>query len=150
MRPYLLLSLALLPLVSPAAAKPTAAGAEAFLAGLYKPYARQSAEAVTLKQPVKYFEARLARAIIADAAAAAKLGEVPELNGDPICDCQDYVPFQATIGPVQIKGNRAEATVRFDNTRPQRLQYTLIATKAGWRIYDIRTSDYRLRGLYKL
>ncbi len=148
MRPLLLLSL--LTVVSPAGARPTAAGAEAFLAGLYKPYRAAAAEAVTLKQPDRYFEAKLARAIIADAAAAAKRGEVPELNGDPICDCQDYTPFQAAIGPVQIKGNRAEATVRFDNTRPQRLQYTLIATKAGWRIHDIRTSDFRLRGLYKL
>ena len=88
--------------------------------------------------------------VVAEAEAANKRGEAPELNGDPICDCQDYLPFKAKIAPMRLTGNRAKTVVTFVNGRPQRLNIELIATKAGWRIYDIRTSDYRLRGLLKL
>src|SRR5688500_7344668 len=94
MRPFLLALLALVPLGSAAEAKPTAAGAKAFLEALYAPYEGRTAQPVTLEQPAKYYEATLARAIVAEAEAANKRGEAPELNGDPICDCQDYLPFK--------------------------------------------------------
>lgn len=150
MRKFVLSVAALLPFAAQAEAKPTASGARAFLEGLYAPYQGRTAQPVTLGQPTKYYEAKLARAIIAEAEAANKRGEAPELNGDPICDCQDYLPFKAAIAPIRLKGNRAETVVTFDNSRPKRLEIELIATRAGWRIYDIRTSDYGLRGLLKL
>ena len=145
-----LISIAALGLSVQAEAKPTASGAKAYLEALYAPYRGQTAQPVTLAEPAKYYEARLARAIIAEAAAANARGEAPEFNGDPICDCQDYVPFTARIAPVRLKGNRASTLVTFDNGRPKRLEVDLVATKAGWRIYDIRTSDYGLRKLLKL
>jgi Protein of unknown function (DUF3828) len=150
MRPLLLSVAALLPFAGQAEAQPTASGARAFLEALYAPYEGRTAQPVTLARPAEYYEAKLARAIIAEAAAANQRGEAPELNGDPICDCQDYLPFKAAIAPIRLKGNRAETVVTFDNSRPKRLEIELVATKAGWRIYDIRTSDYRLRGLLKL
>lgn len=149
MRPILIF--ALFAAASPVAAKPTAAGAEAFLAKLYKPYQAEPTQVVdVLKRPDLYFEARLVEAMRADNDAAAKRGEVPLLNGDPICDCQDYIPFRPTIGPVKLSGNRAEATVRFNNGNERELHYQLIATRKGWRIVDIRSRDDSLRGLYKL
>ena len=141
--------IALVAMATPAGAKPTAAGAKAFLEALYAPYRGRAAQPVTLAQPTKYYEPALANAIVAEAAAANERGEAPELNGDPICDCQDYLPFKAKIAPMQLSGNRAKTVVTFANGRPQRLDIELIATKAGWRIYDIRTSDYRLRALLK-
>ena len=51
---------------------------------------------------------------------------------------------------MRMTGNRARTVVTFNNSRPKRLDIDLIATKAGWRIYDIRTSDYGLRSLLKL
>lgn len=151
MRQLFGLALAAVAVGAPVEAKPTAAGAEAFLAGLYKPYQAEPTQvADVLKRPDLYFEARLVQAMRADNAAAAKRGEVPLLDGDPICDCQDYNPFRPTIGPITLSGNRADATVRFDNGSPRELRYRLIATRKGWRIVDIRTSDYSLRGLYKL
>ena len=150
MRPYLLSLAALLTFATPAEAKPTASGARAFLEALYAPYRGNGAQPVTLGQPARYYEAKLAQAIVAEAAAANSRGEAPELNGDPICDCQDYLPFQAKIAPMRLRGTRAKTVVTFENGRPQRLDIELIATKAGWRIYDIRTSNYRLRRLLKL
>ena len=150
MRAFLISVAALLPFAGQAVAKPTASGAKAFLEALYAPYQGKTAQPVTLASPAKYYEAKLAQAIVAEAEAANKRGEAPELNGDPICDCQDYLPFKAKIEPMRLSGNRAKTVVTFANGRPQRLDIELIATKAGWRIYDIRTSDYRLRGLLKL
>lgn len=149
MRPILIF--ALLALASPVAAKPTVAGAEAFLANLYKPYEAEPTQVVdVLERPDLYFEARLVQAMKADSDAAAKRGDAPELDGDPICDCQDYTPFRPTIGPIKLSGNRADVTVRFNNGNERELFYSLIATRKGWRIFDIRTRDYSLRGLYKL
>ena len=150
MRAFLLSVAALLPFATQAEAKPTASGANAFLEALYAPYQGKTAQPVTLGQPAKYYEARLAQAIVGEAQAANKRGEAPELNGDPICDCQDYLPFKAKIAPMRLKGNRVKTVVTFENGRPQRLDIELIATKAGWRIYDIRTSNYGLRSLLKL
>ena len=151
MRPTVIVALSLLPVAGLAEAKPTAASAKAFLEALYAPYRADPAGVVdVLKRPELYFEAGLVRAMAADSAAAAKRGEVPLLDGDPICDCQDYLPFRPKIGPIKISGNRATATVRFNHGSERVLDYSLIATKKGWRIYDIRTKDYGLRGLYKL
>jgi hypothetical protein len=150
MRPFLIPATALLMFAAPAEAKPTASGAKAFLEALYAPYQGKTAQPVTLQKPTEYYEPRLAQAIVTEAAEANRRGEAPELNGDPICDCQDYLPFTARIAPIRMKGNRAQTVVTFENGRPQRLGIDLIATKAGWRIYDIRTSDYGLRSLLKL
>ena len=83
------LALAIGAIAAPADAKPGAAGARAFLEALYAPYQGRTAQPVTLGQPAKYYETRLAQAIVAEAEAANKRGEAPVLNGDPICDCQD-------------------------------------------------------------
>ena len=130
---------------------PTASGAMEFVEALYRPYRAEPTQMVeALKRREDYFEAGLVRAIKADDADAAKRGEVPLLSGDPICDCQDYIPFQAAIAPVKLDGSRAETTVRFNNGYARELKVQLIATPGGWRIYDIITPDYSLRGLYKL
>ena len=151
MRAFAIVALASLPFASAAEAKPTATSARAFIEKLYRPYQAEPTQVVdVLKRPELYFEARLVAAMKADNAAAAKRGEVPQLDGDPICDCQDYIPFKPTLSPIKISGNRAQASVRFNNGSERELDYTLIATKRGWRIYDIRTRDYGLRGLYKL
>ena len=68
----------------------------------------------------------------------------------PSATARTISPFKAKIAPMQLSGNRAKTVVTFVNGRPQRLEIELIATKAGWRIYDIRTSNYRLRSLLKL
>ena len=150
MRAFLVSFAALLGLAGQAEARPTASGAKAYLEALYAPYRAEGAQPVTLADPAKYYEAKLARAIVAEAEAANKRGEAPELNGDPICDCQDYLPFKAKIAPIRLSGNRAKTVVTFVNGRPQRIDVELIATKAGWRIYDLRTSNYGLRSLLKL
>lgn len=140
-----------LPFAAVADARPTATGAKVFIENLYRPYQSEPTQVVdALKRPELYFEERLVSAMKADNAAAAKRGEVPQLDGDPICDCQDYIPFRPTIGPIKLGGNRARTAVRFNNGSERQLDYTLIATRKGWRIYDIRTRDYSLRGLYKL
>lgn len=134
---------------APAEARPTPADAKAFLTALYLPYRTNTyIKDGPLEQPQRYFEAELAKRIIADSKEAEAKGDAPNLNGDPICDCQDYEPFVATIGPVRVKGNRADAEVTFTNHEKQRLQYRLIATRSGWRIYDIVSDGHSLRGMF--
>ena len=136
---------------APVTAKPTEGAVKAFIEALYLPYRAPPTEVVdVLKRPEHYFDAGLVAAMKADNTAAAGRGEVPLLDGDPICDCQDYLPFQPQIGPVTISGQRAEVVVRFNNGSERNLTYTLDDTKDGWRIYDIRSDNDSLRGLYKL
>lgn len=149
MRVAAALALSSIMATGPLEAKPSAAGAKAFLVSLYAPYRSSSMnESAPLERPADYFEVTLANAIIADSAEAAKRGDAPNLDGDPICDCQDYEPFKAAIGPIRIEGNRAEADVSFTNFEPRKLHYTLVATKAGWRIYDVVSDGHSLRGMF--
>jgi hypothetical protein len=151
MRRFLFPLLALLPVPALAESKSDEASARAFIEALYVPYRAEPTKVVdVLERPELYFDAALVAAMKADNAAAAKRREVPLLNGDPICDCQDYIPFEPTVGPVTFDGKSAQATVRFNNGRERELHYRLTATPAGWRIHDIRTGDESLRGLYKL
>jgi hypothetical protein len=149
MRHSVIVVLGFLAAAGPVEARPSAAGAKAFLTALYVPYRSSSMnESAPLEKPSNYFEATLAKAIIADARDAEKHGDAPNLDGDPICDCQDYEPFKATIGPIRLNGDRAEADVMFTNFEKKRLHYSLVSTKAGWRIYDIVSDGHSLRGMF--
>jgi hypothetical protein len=73
-------------------------------------------------------------------------GEVPTLNHDPICACQDSGPF--TLDSVVIrageKPREAEADVVFTNMGEQKRQ-TLKLVKEGpmWRVADVRAPGER-------
>ena len=145
------IALAAAMLAQPAAARPGAVEARAFLDALYAPFAREPLQPTpVLTRPALFFEPALARAMIADSDASAKRGEVGVLDGDPICDCQDYVPFKAAISRIVVTKGKIHATVNFNNARPVSLRYILVSTPEGLRIHDIVARGEGLRGLYGL
>ena len=65
----------------------------AFLESIYKVYRSSNAKGIDYDKPDvarRYFTPALATAMIKDRAAAAKKDEVPQLNGDPFVDAQDW------------------------------------------------------------
>jgi hypothetical protein len=68
-------------------------------------------------------------------------GDVGALDGDPICDCQDYaitdVRVAVKAGPA---ADRATAAVSFRNFgEPQTIRLDLVAVAGGWRIDNVHS-----------
>jgi hypothetical protein len=137
---------------APAAAVADAA-AKAFLEKIYAAYKGKNSKGVPLDSDAmlqRYFEPRLAALMIKDRKEAQKRGDIPELDGDPFINGQDW-----EIGPVDIAvrdtaPDKASATVKFSNFKvPTIVAYDLVKLVDGWRIADI-TWDGKdtLRGIY--
>jgi hypothetical protein len=99
----------------------------------------------------RYFDASLVKLIVADEDAAKKRGDVPELDGDPFINAQDWDITGVAIHMDSGDASKAAATVRFQNFKEAKIVHvSLVNTPAGWRIDDI---DYgggqTFRGLYK-
>jgi len=92
----------------------------------------------------------LARLIEDDAAAAAKAGEVPSLDGDPFIDAQDWQINSFTIAVKDTGPDKALGTVKFKNQKENvAVELDLVKLKDGWRIDEIRTKTGSLRDLLK-
>lgn len=116
--------------------------AEAFLRRLYAPYVAGDANInPTGKAAPALFDARLTALIRQDQRNARD--EVGALDGDPICDCQDFEPLKALSIAVQPSAaGPTTADVRFTNgARSVSLRYSLTLTRSGWRISDIGSPD---------
>jgi hypothetical protein len=116
--------------------------AKAFLHRVYAPYvAGDMSVAPTGKAAPAIFDARLTALIRKDQRHARE--EVGALDGDPICDCQDFEPLKSlsiVVRPADPK--HASATVRFVNgIRSVSLTYRLSAVRSGWRVADIGSED---------
>ena len=118
----------------PAAAQ-DAASAKAFLTALYASYHGDGPD-IFGKQASKVFSPRLRGLIRRDRELAH--GEVGALDGDPVCNCQDFeikdVSVEATLkGP-----GLAQATAKFRNFgKPEVVRLDLVAGAGGWRIDNI-------------
>jgi hypothetical protein len=114
----------------------------AFLLRVYAPYVHGDQRAApTGRRAPTIFDAHLTRLIRRDQAMAK--GEVGALDGDPICDCQDFERLTDLTINVQAAGpRRVTAFVRFRNgATPVSLTYTLVATASGWRVADIGSPE---------
>ena len=131
--------------------------AEGFLKAIYSHYQGddRTAKGIFLDKSSdihRYFAPDLAKLMIADDAAAAKRGDVPNLDGDPFIDAQDWTITHIVIHIDSETGDRAKATVHFENfKKPETVRLDLVKTPEGWRISDIvwPGKDGSLRGLYK-
>jgi hypothetical protein len=70
-------------------------------------------------------------------------GDVGVLDGDDLCDCQDFVSLQTTITVQSATPTTATATAAFIDTGMsdqgvRRAAFQLVKTPAGWRIHDIK------------
>ncbi len=132
---------------SAAPASTDAADAKAFLEGLYAHYKTSSSNSTF--QP---FDANAADVLDADTIALMKAdekalnGELGDIDGDWICDCQDYQSITATIAVQSATPTAAKATADFHDVedtspKPHHDTFDLVKTPAGWRIHDMGTSD---------
>jgi hypothetical protein len=69
-------------------------------------------------------------------------GDAPTLDGDPICDCQDYEISNVSVNVAGTRPGRAQAKIRFQNAREWRaVTLDLVATHGRWRVGDIHTPE---------
>jgi hypothetical protein len=126
---------ALLLAVTPAADTP-----RGFIERLYASY--RQADFSPFKHPEQVFAPRLLAAIGEDQKLAR--GEVGYLDGDPVCQCQDAAGLTATVTRVTPTGaGKATVTVSIGlaGELPRRAQFSLLHTRAGWRIADVASAD---------
>ncbi len=127
--------------------------AKAFLEKIYAAYKGKNSKGILLDGDAvlrRYFAPELAALMIKDRRQAAKRGDVPELDGDPFINAQDWELGPVDIVVSDIAPDKASGTVKFTNLKmPTTVVYDLIKLKEGWRIADI-TWDGKdtLRGIY--
>ena len=130
------------------------ASPRAFIEAIYKPYLKKNYKGAPYSKPAnirRTFEPKLAGAIVADMAAAAKRNEVPTLDGDPFVDAQDWEIADLAIDVKAAGPAKARATVDFTNFRkPKTVTLDLVKTADGWRIAEINGPSGSLRKLFKL
>jgi hypothetical protein len=124
-----------------------------FLNGIYAAYKGKNSKGIPLGNHAayaRYFTPALAKLIEDDAAAAAKVGDVPSLEGDPFIDAQDWQINSFTIAVKDTGPDKALGTVKFNNLKENMaVDLDLVKLKDGWRIDEIRTKTGSLRDLFK-
>jgi hypothetical protein len=132
---------AALALAGQAAAAPNLASAQRFVETLYAAYKDKGDGPQYLgRQAPQVFSPPLLALIRRDQKLAH--GEVGALDGDPICDCQDWRIRNVRV-TVNVKGpDKAVAVARFVNTgEPQVVNLDLVVVKGAWRVDNVRTKD---------
>jgi hypothetical protein len=123
---------------SPASSGPDVSGARQFLEGLYANY-RVDGEGVpnqTVKEADVYDPSLLV--LMHANQQAAGDGEVGYLDGDPLCDCQDFDIRAVKLDFKAVGKNQLVATVVFHNLdRDTTLRLALRFTSSGWRVSDV-------------
>jgi Protein of unknown function (DUF3828) len=138
---------------TPAGAAVADPAARAFLEKIYSAYRGKSSRGIPLDSDAKlrlYFEPKLAALMIRDRRDAEKRGDIPELDGDPFVNAQDWEISPVDIAVHDIAPDKASATVKFRNLKVETTAvYDLVKLKEGWRIADI-TWDGKdtLRGIF--
>ncbi len=130
---------------------PDADAAKAFLDGVYAHYKSSDAGGVTWSPlDPKVFDADMVKLMAADTKALK--GDVGIMDGDWLCDCQDWGSIAATVTVTSASPTEAKAVAVFQDTQikdatASRNTFDLVKTPDGWRIHDMGTaSDPSLRG----
>lgn len=137
-------SVVLLAFASPAAAQRGDASAETFVRGLYASYAAAEApDGPPVEDGPPIWSRRIAALIDRDIELAGD--DLPFLDADPICNCQDWEGIAVRLVRVRALGRgRTAATVQFVNAgEPQTARFILIREDGGWRIDDIVNPPWR-------
>jgi hypothetical protein len=122
------------------AANPQAESPRQFIAQVYAGY--RHANYSPLARPDRVFAPALVREIREDRGLAK--GEVGYLDGDPLCDCQDYGKLTARIRTLNRPTRQsADALVHVDLGigAAKDLRLKLVLTRSGWRIVDVGSRD---------
>jgi hypothetical protein len=135
---------------APATQTPQGAAAEKFLRGIYANYdAKGHGVPNDNVKDADVYDASLIALMAADQKAAD--GEVGYLDGDPLCDCQDFGIRNVKLNFKPVDKHRLDAAVSFRNLdKQQTLHLQLVETPKGWRVFDVMSSEGSLReGLEK-
>jgi hypothetical protein len=141
------------PVSTAATAGGDAGGPKAFLEGLYAHYKSSSSTGTSwapMGADVKdVFDPDTVQLLAADTKALK--GELGEIDGDWLCDCQDWGSITAAVTVTSQSPTAAKATAAFRDTqvpdeKDKRNTFDLVKTPAGWRIHDMGTpQDASLR-----
>jgi hypothetical protein len=120
-----------------------AAAAKAFLEGLYAHY--QTSKDNTFQMfdadVAEVFDADMVKLLAEDTKSLK--GELGEIDGDWLCECQDFASLRATIAVQSASPTQARATADFSDVGmpgegARHNAFELVKTAAGWRIHDIQ------------
>jgi len=115
--------------------------ARTFVILLYSAYQRQPGPDYLGKQTAEVFAPDLIALIKREAASVPK-GDVGALDGDPICNCQDWQISKVEVAVSAPKPGAAVADVHFQNAgEPQQVRLDLVAVQGRWRVADVHTAD---------
>lgn len=134
-----LLALALI--TGPAAAQ-DAKSAEAFLRHIYAAYkAKGPGSELFGPKAGAIFDPGLVALLRAD--RKAMKGDVELLDGDPICDCQDFDISSVNVAVQPDGDGKAKATATFDNLDAKgiKIDFDLAAVGGQWRIANIHSAS---------
>jgi hypothetical protein len=137
-------------LAAPASAAPVADSADAadvkaFLDGLYAHYKTSKDNDFNIYDAkAGVFDPDTIK-LLKDDTRALK-GDVGVLDGDDLCDCQDFVSLKTTVTVQSATPTTATATAAFVDTGMsdqgvRSAAFQLVKTPAGWRIHDIKDAN---------
>ena len=125
-------------LASPAAAQDLGQ-AKAFVAGLYAAYGKDPGPDYLGRQAKQVWSPALLALMRREAASTPK-DEVGALDGDPICNCQDYKITSVDVKVTQTGPTTARADVFFLNLgRRQLVSLDLALMGRRWRVDDVHS-----------
>jgi hypothetical protein len=127
---------------APLADAADAADAKAFLDGLYAHYKTSKGNSFNMfdTNEKEVFDPDTIGLLKEDLKALK--GDLGVIDGDWLCDCQDFVSLQATVTVTAATPTMAKASSDFKDTgMPEQGvrhdDFDLVKTPAGWRIHDV-------------
>jgi hypothetical protein len=127
-------------LASPAGAQDLGA-AKAFVTGLYAAYGKAPGPDYLGRQAKAVFSPALLELMRRDAARTPK-GEVGTLDGDPICNCQDYEIRSVSVVVTAAGPTAATAIASFRNFgEAQSVGLDLVWVQGNWRVDDVHARE---------
>jgi hypothetical protein len=127
---------------APAADTADAADAKAFLDGLYAHYVSAKDHSFDMfdKNVAEVFDPAMIQLLKDD--AKANNGEPGVLDGDYLCNCQDYGSLKTTVTVSAATPTTAKAHAEFVDTtiqgdKPRQNDFDLVKVNGAWRVHDI-------------
>jgi len=125
--------------------------AQAFIDDIYSQYRGAQSPGVNIDNDAalqRYFEPSLVALLVKDSEEASKKGEVPQLDGDPFIDAQDWDVTDVKSSIADAGPDHAVATVTFRNfKKPKTVTLDLVRIDGAWKISDIHWPEGSLRQL---